>query len=111
MLGNIIHAEADVPVSKKNTLAGLFLRSAQSIGVIDSGGFLRCKALVAAGKKVLDGIDDGKIPKEINHVYAPDDLKTPDASAGKLEQHTLYLSPDKQRVVRLAAPLSISNAG
>ena len=98
-LGNIVHTEAGIPVSKKNTLAGLFLRSVQFIGAIDSGGFLRCKALVSAGKKFLDNLDN-----------APEDLKPPDASTGKLEQHTLYLSPDKQRMVRLAAPLAISNA-
>lgn len=110
MIGNIIHTEAEIPVSKKNILAGIFLRSVQFIGAIDSGGFLRCKALVSAGKKVLDGIDGGRIPKEFNLDDAPEDLKTADAGAGKLEQHTLYLSSDKQRMVKLAAPLTISNA-
>lgn len=108
MIGNIIHTEADIPVSKKNTVAGIFLRSIQSIGAIDGGGFLRCKALIAAGKRVMDGIDSGRIPKEFNLDDAPEDLRQND-QGGKSEQHTLYLSADKQRQVKLTAPLSISN--
>lgn len=112
MLGNIIHSEADIPVSKKNTLAGIFIRSVQSIGAIDSGGFLRCKALISAGKRVLEGIDKGRIPKEYNLDDAPEGLNrnnnppTPEGS----EQHTLHLSSDKKRMVTLTAPLTISNA-
>ncbi|MGD0743635.1 MAG: hypothetical protein ABSA45_00625 [Verrucomicrobiota bacterium] len=109
MIGNIIHAEADIPVSKKNILAGCFVRSAQFIGAIDTGGFLRCKALVSAGKKVLDGIASGKIPNEFNLDDAPADLK-PNDQTSKPDQHTLYLSPDKKRMVTLAAPLAISSA-
>jgi hypothetical protein len=109
MIGNIIHAEAGIPVSKKNALAGLFLRSVQFIGAIDNGGFLRCKALVSAGKKVLDSIDSGKTPKEFNLDHAPEDLKPPEQPS-KQEQHILYLTADKQRTVKLTAPLTISNA-
>jgi hypothetical protein len=68
MIGNIIHAEAAIPVSKKNTLAGLFLRSVQFIGAVDPNGFLRCKALLTSGKKVMDGIDSGKIPKNLTWI-------------------------------------------
>jgi hypothetical protein len=109
MIGNIVHAEAEIPVSKKNAIAGIFLRSVQSIGAIDSGGFLRCKALIAAGKQVLDGIDSGKIPKDFNLDNAPEDLKSKDQNS-KSEQHMLYLSSDKKRTVILSAPLSITNA-
>jgi len=112
MLGNIIHTEAEIPVSKKNTVAGIFLRSIQFIGAVDAGGFLRCKALISAGKKVLEGIDSGRIPKEFNLDNAPEDLKQnlSDDTGGKTEPITLYLSPDKQRMVKLVAPLAISNA-
>jgi hypothetical protein len=112
MLGNIIHTEAEIPVSKKNTVAGIFLRSIQFIGAVDAGGFLRCKALISAGKKVLDGIDSGRIPKEFNLDNAPEDLKQnlSNDTGGKTEPITLYLSPDKQRMVKLVAPLAISNA-
>lgn len=109
MIGNIIHAEADIPVSKKSILAGLFLRSVQFIGAVDAGGFLRCKAFVSAGKKVLDGVDSGGIPKEFNLDNAPDDLKSNDQNS-KSDQHTLYLSSDKKRMVTLGAPLAISSA-
>ena len=109
MIGNIIHSEAGIPVSKKSILAGLFLRSVQFIGAIDSGGFLRCKALVSPVKKVLEGIDSGKIPKEFTLDNAPEDLK-PDPSDSNSEQHMLFLSSDKQRVVKLTAPLTISGA-
>lgn len=109
MIGNIIHSEAGIPVSKKSILAGLFLRSVQFIGAIDAGGFLRCNALVSAGKKVLEGIDSGKIPREFNLDNAPEDLK-PETNGSKSEQYMLYLSSDKQRVVKLVAPLTISVA-
>lgn len=109
MMGNIIHSEAGIPISKKNTLAGLFLRSVQFIGAIDSGGFLRCKALADAGNKALEAIDSGKSPKDFNLDNAPEGLK-PKQNDVKSDQHTLFLSPDKQRTVQLTAPLSISNA-
>lgn len=105
MIGNIIHSEADIPISKKSILAGLFLRSVHFIGAIDTGGFLRCKALVSAGRKVMDGIDAGKIPKEFSV-----DEESSDDQGTKSEQHTLYLSSDKKRVARLSAPLTISDA-
>ena len=110
-IGNIIHTEAAIPVSKKNILAGLFLRSVQYIGAIDPSGFLRCKALIAAGKKALDAIDTGKVPANFDLDNAPPGLSVAsDAGGDKGEQHILYLSSDKQRVVKLTAPLSISNA-
>jgi hypothetical protein len=49
MIGNIIQKEAKIPVSKKDTVASCFVRSAQFLGVIDAGGFLRCRAFVAIG--------------------------------------------------------------
>lgn len=49
MLGNILQKDAKVSVSKKDTVASCFVRSAQFLGVIDAGGFLRCRASVAAG--------------------------------------------------------------
>jgi hypothetical protein len=48
MLGNIIQKEAKIPISKKDTVASCFVRSAQFLGVIDANGFLRCRAHVAA---------------------------------------------------------------
>jgi len=49
MLGNIIQKDAKIPVSKKDTVASCFVRSAQFLGVIDASGFLRCRAHVAGG--------------------------------------------------------------
>lgn len=57
-LGNIIHAEAEVPVSRKNALATCFVRSAQFAGVLDAGGYLRCKALIAASGRATGNNDD-----------------------------------------------------
>ena len=57
----------------------------------------------------MDGIESGKIPKEYNLDNAPEDLKGSGPN-DKSEKHTLYLSSDKQRMVTLAAPLTISNA-
>lgn len=112
-IGNIIHAEAGIPVSKKGELAALFLRSAQFIGAIDPSGFLRCKALVAAGKRALESIDSGKTPAVFTVDDALDGAKPGGGDGGNRngsEQHTLYLSQDKKRVVKLSAPLTISNA-
>jgi hypothetical protein len=114
MIGNIIHAEADIPVSKKSILAGLFLRSVQSIGAIDSGGFLRCKALVSAGKKVLDGIDSGRIPKQFNLDQAPDDFKSKpkaddqDQDDAESQTQTLYLDNSRKRKITIKAPFTVS---
>jgi hypothetical protein len=114
MVGNIIHAEADIPVSKKNMLAGIFIRSAQFVGAIDSGGFLRCKALVSAGKKVLDGIDSGRIPKEFNLDQAPDDLKSKpkaddqDQDDAESQTQTLYLDNSRKRKITIKAPFTVS---
>jgi hypothetical protein len=101
IIGNIIHTEADIPVSKKKILAGLFLRSVQFIGAIDSGGFLRCKAFVAGGRGTVAATPLAA-PQEKPQRPAP----IPDGA----EAHILYLSPDKQRVVMLSAPLAISDA-
>src|SRR5207249_11332826 len=48
ILGNILHNEAGVPVSRKNILAACFIRSAQVIGQIDPGGILRRHAPIPA---------------------------------------------------------------
>lgn len=106
MIGNIIHAEADIPVSKKNILAGCFVRSAQFIGAIDTSGFVRCKALVSAGKKVLEGIDSGKIPREFDLDGAPDDLKPKDDSG----YHTYILPLPKDRKITVKAPLDLTKS-
>ncbi|HSY74709.1 MAG TPA: hypothetical protein VK810_04500 [Dongiaceae bacterium] len=53
MLGNILQKDAKVSVSKKDTVASCFVRSAQFLGVIDAGGFLRCRASVAAGNSEI----------------------------------------------------------
>jgi hypothetical protein len=49
MLGNILQKDAKVSVSKKDTVASCFVRSAQFLGVIDASGFLRCRAHVSGG--------------------------------------------------------------
>ncbi|HEX4119452.1 MAG TPA: hypothetical protein VH619_02395 [Verrucomicrobiae bacterium] len=41
MLGNVLHQEAKVPTSWKDRLASMFVRGAQSIGIIDAEGILR----------------------------------------------------------------------
>ncbi|HEX3857283.1 MAG TPA: hypothetical protein VHY30_08315 [Verrucomicrobiae bacterium] len=114
MIGNIIRAEADIPVSKKNTVAGIFLRSVQFIGALDSGGFLRCKALIAAGKKALDGIDSGKVPKEFNLDQHPDNPKSNDhdrKSENDKEEsgyHTYILPISNGRKITVKAPLDVT---
>lgn len=55
MMGNIIHKEAGIPVSKKDTVAAIFARSVQFLKVIDPSGFLRCRAFVAGGAGVVNG--------------------------------------------------------
>jgi hypothetical protein len=41
MMGNILHQEANVPISWKDRIASMFVRSAQLLGIIDSDGFMR----------------------------------------------------------------------
>lgn len=116
MMGNIVHSEADIPVSKKNTVAGTFVRSAQFIGAIDTQGILRCKALVAAGKKVMDGIKSGAIPAMFNLDDYPDDLKPGDESVKpqieKVESgyHPYVLPLSNGRKITVIAPLDVTKA-
>lgn len=44
IVGNILHQELNVPDSWKDRVAQIFARSAQFVGIIDSGGFLRYDA-------------------------------------------------------------------
>jgi hypothetical protein len=106
MIGNIIHKEADIPVSKKNTLAACFVRSAQFLKVIDAGGFLRCKAFVAGSRtaaplqspdktpeeKLKEAIAKGQVPK----VFSIN------------EQKSFYLDKQREREVTLDCPFSIT---
>jgi hypothetical protein len=116
MMGNIIHAEAGVPVSKKSTVAGTFLRSVQFIGALDSGGFLRCRALVLAGKKVLDGIDSGTIPKEFNLDNAPEGVGShiqnskPENAQEEPGYHTYVLPLSNGRKITVKAPLDVTKS-
>lgn len=116
MIGNIIHTEAGIPVSKKNTLAGLFLRSAQFIKGVDAQGFLRCKALVAAGKKVMEGIDSGSIPKTFTLDDAPEELRArviESAPSNEKEEsgyHTYVLPLSNGRKITVKAPLDVTKA-
>ena len=48
ILGNILHRELGIPESWKDRVSALFSNSAQSIGVIDSQGFIRFDANNAA---------------------------------------------------------------
>ena len=109
-LGDIIHTEAEIPESKKNTVAGIFLRSIQFIGAVDVGGFLRCRNLVSLGKKVMDGIDNGTIPKEFNLDNAPDDLKPKDEEKDDSGYHIYILPLPKDRKITVKAPLDLTKS-
>ena len=56
MIGNIIHAEAAIPVSKKNTLAGLFLRSVQFIGAVDPNGSYAARLSLPLERRLWTGL-------------------------------------------------------
>jgi hypothetical protein len=46
IMGNIVHQEMKVPESWKDRVAQIFARSAQFVGILDAGGFLRYDAAV-----------------------------------------------------------------
>jgi hypothetical protein len=109
MLGNIIHTEADIPVSKKNAVAGCFIRSANFIGVIDAGGVLRCKAIMAAEESAAGNQPNQpaaespasgaiKLPPGVPEIFST------------LEENSLYLYKEKKNKVTLKCPLFLSKA-
>ncbi len=105
LIGNIIHKEAGIPVSKKDILAGCFVRSAQFLKAIDAGGFLRCKAFVAAGNRGAE---------TQNNQAAPDDKRIPLEKLPKdfsdQEESYLFLDKDKTRKFTINSPLIITQA-
>lgn len=108
MIGNIIHKDANIPVSKKDTVAAIFTRSAQAIGAIDSAGFLRCKALVA-GSRVSAQVAQQDQPQEqtvANRIVAGQIPKTFSIN----EKKSFYLDKKREREVTLDCPFSISKA-
>jgi hypothetical protein len=106
MLGNIIHSKAFVPVSKKNTLAGCFIRSAQAIGILDTSGILHCQSL-------LDSFGSPKAPippmeaKQEPPKYPAD--KVPKEFSDE-EEHSLYLDKERTRKFSINGPLFLSRA-
>jgi len=111
MVGNIIHAEADIPVSKKNVVAGIFLRSIQTIGVVDPGGFLRCKAHVAAGmRRVLQAPPLAPAPTaEQEYSNAAAEGRAPKEFTLN-EKRSTFLDKDRAREVTLDCPFSLTQA-
>jgi hypothetical protein len=77
MLGNIIQKEAKIPVSKKDTVASCFVRSAQFLGVIDAGGFLRCRASAAGGSSEIKR----NIPQQLPSAEHPAPARRENANA------------------------------
>jgi hypothetical protein len=108
MIGNIIHAEAAIPVSKKNILAGLFLRSVQFIGAIDAGGFLRCKASIAAGKSG-SSTQAGTPTQEQKLAQASAKGQVPEVFSDQ-EEHSLFLDKEKTKRATFNCPLFITQA-
>lgn len=105
MIGNIIHKEADIPVSKKAVVAGVFVRSARFLGAIDSSGFLRCKAFAAGagGSSIASATPPGaEIPK-FPADKVPEEFTTH-------EENSLYLDKDKTKKATFSCPLFISQA-
>jgi hypothetical protein len=106
MIGNIVHKESGIPVSKKDTVASIFIRSAQFLGVVDSNGFLRCKAFVASGNRIVNSppptpdeelkraTERGEVPKEFSINV----------------KNSLYLNKERDREVTLNCPFSITRA-
>src|SRR5208283_1170019 len=103
MLGNIIHTEAGIPVSKKSILAGCFIRSANFIGAIDSGGVLRCNAPVPPGNIAAGAQNNQPIPET---QQAPSEK--PQTKSGNSEDHSKYLDKEKTKQVTFTCPLVIS---
>jgi hypothetical protein len=100
MIGNIIHKEAAIPVSKKDVVASCFVRSAQFLKVIDASGFLRCKAFVASGNRAGGNLPPGdiKLPAGVPEVFTLEDT------------YTFYLDGEKQKKVSINAPFRMTEA-
>jgi hypothetical protein len=76
------------------------------VGVIDENRFLRVKATQHAAES-----QSAQVPVAAPVKSAPRFYGGGQAFAlGEQEEHTLFLSSDKKRMVTLAAPLTISNA-
>ena len=102
VLGNILHQEFAIPDSWKDRLAGIFVRSAQYLGIIDSVGILRYDASMhekTVERKVLvETIPDVPDAKE----RSGDALETP------AEGRAVWHFPYKGSYVRLDTPENIA---
>ncbi len=105
MLGNIIHAEADIPVSKKNALAGCFIRSAKLIGAVDADGLVHCNAFVSAGNLAAVTRDSQPLSEaeRVPFEKLPKEFSTQ-------EENSVYLDKEKTKKVTLKCPLFLSRA-
>jgi hypothetical protein len=110
LLGNIIHKDAGIPVSKKSVVASCFVRSAQFLGVVDSGGFLRCRAFAAGGNRPQEIKSDVQSP--VAAAAAPQ-IQKPQSEPKEFtdqEEHSFYLDKDRTKQVTLNGPLFLSRA-
>lgn len=107
MLGNIIHKDAGIPVSKKDGLASRFVRSAQFLGVIDPNGFLRCNAFLAAGNR---GDKVSPTPGQVTHEGGKIPFEKIPKEFTTQEEHSLYLDKEKTKKFTINSPLFITQA-
>jgi hypothetical protein len=108
MIGNIIHKESDIPISKKAAVAGVFVRSARFLGAIDSSGFLCCKAFAAgAGGGSAASVSSPVAPAASTQIQKP--LPEPKEFTDQ-EERSFYLDKDRTKQVTLNCPLFLSRA-
>ena len=102
MLGNILQNDAKVSVSKKDIVASCFIRSAQFLGVIDSGGFLRCRASVAAGSSV--------ITRDVQQQVVSDEQPAPArrVAGGEKSDATIWTFADGNQVLLVETPKNLT---
>jgi hypothetical protein len=102
MLGNILQKDARVSVSKKDTVASCFVRSAQFLGVIDAGGFLRCRASVDAG--------NSEIKRDVQQqlVSAEQPSPTRRVGGGENPDATVWTFADGNQVLLVETPKNLT---
>jgi hypothetical protein len=110
MLGNILHKEANVPVSWKDRVAQMFLKSARFAEAIDSGDFLRFRAALQGLQSKSEPPPSNQdqptsIPEPlINTVSAPPSDSRPASQPSALGGSNLWNYSFEGMCVRLETP-------
>jgi len=111
ILGNVLHGQANIPLSKKDVLASIFVRSANLLKLIDQSGVL---SITTSSQPVAPG-QNGNTEVTVSKVNATktvDPLSVPASLVGVDDAppgNTVWSYSHKGKVIRVQTPEDISS--